>query len=171
MMRKLLPCLCLLLLCVSAGFAQDYPKGDLTIGGTLNRFKTSAGRQNLFGVTVAPAVNFQKWWGLEGDLTFTTKDVNGITRSAFTYLIGPRFTKRSDNSKLEPFVHALFGGGHIHGVGGTNDGWAGKFGGGLDIVAGKNVAIRVGQVDYYRYRSDKFRLNNVAFTFGIKFFQ
>jgi hypothetical protein len=171
MMRRLLPCLCVLLFCATANFAQDYPKGDLTVGATLNRFQTSVGRQNLFGVTVAPAINFRKWYALEADVTFTSKNVAGITRSAFTYLIGPRFTKRSDNSKLEPFVHALFGGGHIHGIGGTNDGWAGKFGGGLDIVAGKNVAVRVGQVDYFRYRSDRFRLNNVTFTFGIKFFQ
>jgi len=63
---------------------------------------------------VAPAINFRKWYALEGDVTFTTKNVNGITRSAFTYLVGPRLTKRSENSKLEPFVHALFGGGHIH---------------------------------------------------------
>ena len=171
MTRRLLPCLCLLLLCASAGFAQNYPKGDLTVGLTINHAETSAGRKNLFGFTAAPAINFRKWWALEGDVTYTTKNVNGITRSMFTYLIGPRFTKRSDKGKLEPFVHALFGGGHIHGVGGTNDGWAGKFGGGLDIVAGKHVAVRVGQVDYYRYRSDLFRLNNVAFTFGIKFFQ
>ncbi len=171
MMRRLLPCLCVLLFCASAGFAQDYPKGDLTIGGTLNRFKTSVGRQNLFGFTVAPAINFRNWYALEADVTFTTKNVNGITRSAFTYLIGPRFTKRSEKSKLEPFVHALFGGGHLHGIGGTNDGWAGKFGGGLDIVAGKHVAVRVGQVDYFRYRSTQFRLNNATFTFGLKFFQ
>jgi hypothetical protein len=38
-------------------------------------------------------------------------------------------------------------------------------------VAGKHVAVRVGQVDYFRYRSDRFRLNNATFTFGLKFFQ
>ncbi len=171
MMRRLLPCLCLLLFCTSAGFAQDYPKGDVAVGVTINRFETSVGRRNLFGFTAAPAINFRKWWALEGDLTYTTKNVNGIKRSAFTYLIGPRFTKRSEKNKLEPFVHALFGGGHIHGIGGTDNGWAGKFGGGLDVVAGKHVAVRVGQVDYFRYRSDRFRLNNVTFTFGLKFFQ
>ena len=170
MMRRLLPCLCALLFCASAGFAQDYPKGDLAVGITINRFETSVGRRNLFGFTAAPAINFRKWWALEGDLTYTTKNVNGIKRSAFTYLIGPRFTKRSEKNKLEPFVHALFGGGHINGVGGTDNGWAGKFGGGLDVVAGKHVAVRVGQVDYFRYRSDRFRLNNATFTFGLKLF-
>ena len=171
-MRKLLPCLCLVLICASAGFAQnrDYPNGDLTIAYTLNRFETSVGRQNLNGITVAPAINFRKWFAMETDVTFTSKNVAGITRSALTYLGGPRLTKRSEKSKLEPFVHALFGGGHLHGIGGTNDGWAGKFGGGLDIVAGKHVAVRVGQVDYFRYRSDRFRLNNATFTFGVKFF-
>ena len=169
MMRRLLPCLCLLLLCATAGFAQDYPKFDLMVGGTVNRFETSVGRRNLLGLTVAPAVNFAKWWAVEGDLTYTTKKVSGIERSAFTYLVGPRFTKRYD--RFEPFVHALFGGGHIHGVGGTNDGWAGKFGGGLDIKAEKHVAFRVIQIDYFRYRSDRFRLNNATFTVGVKITQ
>jgi hypothetical protein len=171
-MRRLLPCLCLVLFLGSAAFAQnrEYPSGDFTVGYTLNNFETSVGRRNLHGVTAAVGINFRKWYALEADVTFTSKNVAGTTRSAFTYLIGPRFTKRSDKSKLEPFVHALFGGGHIHGIGGTNDGWAGKFGGGLDIVAGKHVAVRVVQIDYFRYRSDAFKLNNAAFTFGLKFF-
>jgi hypothetical protein len=172
MMRRLLPCLCFVLFCCSVSVAQDrkYPYADFTVGYTLNRLETSVGRRNLNGVTVAPAINFRKWFAMEGDLTFTSKKVNGTTRSSFTYLMGPRLTKRSDGSKLEPFLHALFGGGHLHGIAGTNDGWAGKFGGGLDIVAGKHAAIRVVQIDYYRYRSDLLRLNNVTFTFGVKIF-
>jgi hypothetical protein len=96
-------------------------------------------------------------------------------------MVGPRFTKRSENSNLQPFVHALIGGGHLRGfpliTGGppaTTDGWAGKFGGGLDIIAGKHAAIRVVQVDYYRYHghipTGRRRLDNVAFTFGVRLF-
>jgi hypothetical protein len=80
---------------------------------------------------------------------------------------------------FEPFVHALIGGGHLNGfangLSNSSNGWAGKFGGGLDIVAGKHIAVRVIQIDYYRYHGHvplgfTQRLNNAAFTFGIRIF-
>jgi hypothetical protein len=178
MMRRLLPCLCLVLVCGSAAVAQtpEYPKADFTAAYTLNRFEIPAGgtRTNLIGFTLAPAYNFRSYFALEGDVTFTTKTLSGTRRSLATYLIGPRFTKRTTDQKLEPFVHALVGGGHLSGFGSSTNGWAGKFGGGLDIVAGKHIAIRVFQVDYYRYHGHVAvgtqRLNNAAFTFGIRIF-
>jgi len=170
MMRRLLPCLCVLLFCAIAGFAQDYPKGDLAVGVTINRFETSVGRRNLFGFTAAPAINFRKWWALEGDLTYTTKNVNGIKRSAFTYLIGPRFTKRSEKNKLEPFVHALFGGASAGGGGETANAFAMAFGGGLDVNAGNHLAWRMVQADWLLFRSggetDK---KNVRVSTGLVF--
>lgn len=205
-MRRLLPCLCLVLLCGSAAFAQDpaYPKWDFTAAFTLNNLETPppATRQNLFGFTAAIGYNFRKWAAVEGDLTYTTKTVAGARRSLFSYMIGPRFTKRismggggsgaprrnhggsnlvpqgttSRKGDLEPFVHALIGGGRLTGFGASTNGWTGKFGGGLDIVAGKHVAVRVIQIDYYRYHGHlpvvlpKQRLDNVAFTFGIRVF-
>ena len=203
MMRRLLPCLCLVLFCASASFAQnnDYPKWDFTAAFTLNNLATPppTTRHNLFGFTAAVGGNFRKWAAVEGDITYSTKTIAGTRTSLFTYLIGPRFTKRitlgggggastrhnhpdpqggadSDKKRLEPFVHALFGGGHLTGFGASTNGWAGKMGGGLDIVAGKHIAIRVGEIDYYRYHGHlpiglpKQRLNNVAFTFGIRLF-
>src|SRR5712692_9028832 len=198
-MRRLLPCLCLVLFFASASFAQnrEYPKVDFTAAFTLNHFETPAptSRQNLKGFTAAVGGNFKKWFAIEGDVTYTTKTVTGTSRNLFTYLVGPRFTKRissggssrhnhasmydvtnTDKSKFQPFVHALIGGGHLSGFGASTNGWAGKFGGGLDIVAGKHVAIRVGQIDYYRYHGHlpiglpKQRLNNVALTFGVRIF-
>ena len=180
MTRRLLPCLCLLVFCASASFAQsrDYPKVDFTAAFTLNSLDTTPSRQKLYGFTGAIGGNFKKWFAIEGDVTYTTKTITGTSVNLLTYVVGPRFTKRSSNSKLQPFVHALFGGGHLNGVGtGVNastNGWAGKMGGGLDIVAGKHVAIRVVQIDYYRYHGNVTvgtqRLNNAAFTFGLRIF-
>jgi Outer membrane protein beta-barrel domain len=209
MMRRLLPCLCLALFCASASLAQnrEYPKWDFTAAFTFNRLQTPTTpttHQNLYGFTAAVGANFKKYFALEGDVTYTTKTISGTSTNLFTYLVGPRFTKRitlgggggatrhnhadpqggADSSKkrLEPFVHALFGGGHLNGfqtgAGTSTNGWAGKFGGGLDIVVSKHVAIRVVQVDYYRYHGHlpvgtifpRQRLNNVALTFGIRFF-
>ena len=184
-MRKLLPCLCLVLFCGGAAFAQgaDYPKFDFTAGYTFNYFETPAPstRQSFQGFTLAPAANFRSYVAVEFDFTYTTKTTLGVRRSLTTYVVGPRFTRRKENSSLQPFVHALVGGGQLSGypltIGGrpaTTDGWAGKFGGGLDVIAGKHVAIRVGQVDYYRYHghipTGRQRLDNLAFTFGIRIF-
>lgn len=178
-MRRLLPCLCLVLLCGGAALAQtpDYPKWDFTAAYTFNRLETPppVTHQNLHGFTAAVGWNFRRWAAIEGDLTYTTKTVTGVRRSLFSYMVGPRFTKRYSN-KAEPFVHALIGGGHLTGFGASTNGWTGKFGGGLDIVAGKHVAVRVFQIDYYRYHGHlpvtlpKQRLDNVALTFGIRLF-
>ena len=184
-MRRLLPCLCLVLFSGSAALAQsaDYPRFDFTAAYTLNNLETPApsSRKNLHGFTLAAAANFREFIAVEADVTYTAKTIAGTRRSLLTYLVGPRFTRRRDNSNLQPFVHALFGGGQLTGFpltpGGfpaVTDGWAGKFGGGLDVVAGKHVAIRVFQLDYYRYHghipTGRQRLDNAAFTFGIRVF-
>jgi hypothetical protein len=184
-MRRLLPCLCLVLFWASASFAQDrdYPKFDFTAAVTFNYFETPApsSRHTLHGFTYAAAANFKEWAAVEADVTYTRKTIGGIRRSLLTYAVGPRFTRRRENSNLEPYVHALIGGGHLTGFplvpGGfpnVTDGWSGKFGGGLDVKAGQHVAIRVIGVDYYRYHghipTGRQRLDNAAFSFGIRLF-
>lgn len=179
-MRRLLPCLCVVLFCATAAFAQnrDYPKFDFTAAYTFNYFETPAPstRENLHGFTLAPAGNFRKWVAVEADVTYTKKDHIGL----LTYLAGLRFTRRRDGSKVEPFVHALIGGGQLKGFptvpGGyrnTTDGWAGKFGGGIDVIAGKHAALRLG-ADYYRFHGHiplgRQRLDNAALSVGIRFF-
>jgi hypothetical protein len=178
-MRKLLPCLCLVLLAASASFAQaDYPKWDFTAGYTVNRLETPipVSHPTLQGFTGAVGWNFRKYAALEIDVTYTRASVGGTSRSLLTYLGGPRFTKRFGTSagQAQPFVHAIFGGGRLTGFGPSTNGWAGKMGGGVDIIAGKHVAIRTFQVDYYRYHGHvnvgRQRLDNFAFTFGVRFF-
>jgi hypothetical protein len=174
----------LVLFCASVSFAQDrdYPKFDFTAAYTFNYFETPApsSRENLHGFSLAPAANFKRWAAAEADFTYTRATIGGIRRSLITYMAGLRFTKRRDNSNLEPYVHALVGGGQLSGyptvAGGfpnTTDGWAGKFGGGLDVKAGKHAAIRFG-ADYYRYHGHipfgTQRLDNLALSVGIRFF-
>lgn len=176
-MRRLLPCLCLVLFCGGLTVAQnrDYPKWDFTAGYTYNDFETPAPkrRKAFNGFTAAPAWNFRRYAALEGDVTYTTAQIGLTRRTLFSYIAGPRFTYRSKNIG-QPFVHALIGGGHLSGFGAATNGWVGKFGGGVDIVAGKHVAFRVFQLDYYRYHGHvnvgKQRLDNVALTIGIRLF-
>jgi len=85
----------------------------------------------------------------------------------FTYMFGPQFTIRK-NPKLQPFVHVLFGGaysnvyGNLEQKGTVSTGpttadfgkhaFALAAGGGLDLKVSKNVAIRLGQFDYFMTR-------------------
>ena len=194
-MRKLLPCLCLMLLAGSASFAQnrDYPKWDFTVAYTLNNLETPQPPQGnefishptLRGFTGAVAWNFRRYAAIEGDVTYTTgtsawgpPNTAQSRRSLLSYVVGPRFTKRFGNTwpHAQPFVHAIYGGGRLTGYGPATNGWVGKMGGGVDIIAGKHVAIRAFQVDYYRYHGHldvpgpRQRLDNFAFTFGLRFF-
>lgn len=180
-MRKLVPCFCLLLFCAATGTiqAQDYPKWDFTAAYVYNDLETPApqSRNHLHGGSGAIAWNFRRWAALEGDVTYTRANVAGISRSLWSYTAGPRFTKRG--SFAQPFVHALFGGGRLSGYGptasGKTHGWVGKMGGGLDLVAGRHVAFRAFQFDYYRYHGNTNnvgtqRLDNFTLSLGVRLF-
>lgn len=176
-MRKLIPCFCLLLLCAGTSLSQtqDYPKWDFTAAYVYNDLETPApqSRNTLHGGSGAVAWNYRRWAALEGDVTYTRSLGSGTTRSLLSVTAGPRFTKRG--SFAQPFVHALFGGGHLTGFGNSTNGWVGKMGGGLDLVANKHVAIRAFQFDYYRYHGNTSgvgnqRLDNFTLSLGIRIF-
>ena len=185
-MRRLLPCLCLVLLCSSAAFAQNSaPKWDFTAGYVFNYLENPppiTGHRNLHGFSLAPAANFREHWAAEADFTYTRSISGSPRRSLLTYMAGLRYTWRKPDSNWQPYVHALVGGGQLSGFQtgapggrpGTTDGWAGKFGGGIDVVVGKHAAIRVIGLDYYRFHGHipggSQRLDNAAFTFGIRLF-
>jgi len=167
-MRKLFHLVCFIVLCATAAFAQqpDYPKVDFTGAFTVVRLD---GGEKLYGVTGAPAYNFNKHFAVEGDLTYTTHHFIGDRVNLVTYMGGARYTVRPGSSKLQPFAHALFGGSHVSVLGFSDNGWAAKVGGGLDIVATKHIAVRVFQIDYYPTHFGGTVDNNVAFTFGVRF--
>ena len=87
---------------------------------------------------------------------------SGVSAHMFTYMFGPRLTYR-ESEKVEPFVHALFGGAHASGsvsgtvspgfeFSGSENSFAMALGGGLDYKVHKNVAIRFLQADYLMTR-------------------
>jgi hypothetical protein len=164
------------LLCagISKSQTRDYPKWDFTAAYVYNDFETPApqSRKAFHGASGAIGWNFRSWAALEGDVTYTTGVINSIRRNLISYTVGPRFTKRG--SFAQPFVHALAGGGHLTNFSGGTNGWVGKFGGGLDLVAGNHVAIRPFQLDYYRYHGHvnvgRQRLDNVTLSLGIRIF-
>lgn len=182
-MAKLFSLVCVLLLGASTSFAQlpEYPKVDFTAGYTLNfsdlKGNIILGRETFHGFTLAVGGNLNKNFAIEGDLTYTTKTLGtalpGFPRNRvnlFSYMGGPRYTVRPENKKVQPFVHALFGGAHATVQVISENGFAMKLGGGLDVVASKHLAVRVFQGDYYLTRFAGQNSNNVALTFGVRLF-
>jgi outer membrane protein OmpA-like peptidoglycan-associated protein len=133
---------------------------------------------NMNGGGGAVTFNFSKYVGLKAEFTdagagnMTVCDSTGLkclTRSGnfFTYLFGPQIAMRS-KSRVTPFVHVLFGGSHSNFYANlqqsgtistgptvqdaTKEAFTLAVGGGLDVKVGKNVAIRLGQFDYFMTR-------------------
>ena len=96
------------------------------------------------------------------------------------FLFGPRFTFRRE--RVTAFAHALFGVNRAH-VSGfvanqntfpsvSETDFAMGYGGGLDINAGKNIAIRLFQVDYVPVRTGLFGIpwrHNLRVQAGVVF--
>jgi hypothetical protein len=110
-------------------------------------------RQNSTGFQVALTANVNRWFGVVADLggqyssaswdrgpgvpALTTKT------SVYQYLVGPRFTVRTD--RLSVFTHALVGSATgDSGIGGFSDsGFTLGGGGGVDIGLSARLAARV----------------------------
>jgi outer membrane protein OmpA-like peptidoglycan-associated protein len=133
---------------------------------------------NMNGGGGAVTFNFSKYVGLKAEFTAAgagdmkvcdSTGLNCLTRSGnfFTYLFGPQFAMRS-KSRVTPFVHVLFGGSHSNFYANlqqsgtvpigptvqdaTKEAFTLAVGGGVDVKVGKNVAIRLGQFDYFMTR-------------------
>lgn len=128
-------------------------------------------RRGQHGVNAAIAGYFNSVIGLKGDFSFhrnenSTTLVNGrdsVENQTYYFMGGP-VAKFRNPSRIEPFVHALFGGAHTRfqldsrrdlttgtvrnsfDVGTTD--FALAVGGGLDIRLGDRFSIRAFQVDY-----------------------
>jgi hypothetical protein len=102
-----------------------------------------------------PAYNASGW---NASLTGNFKHVLGITadfsgaykdRVDFhTFTAGPVLTARLP--VVQPFVHALFGGGTLSGFGTSSTGFTMMLGGGLDVGFRKGLGFRLVQVDWIR---------------------
>lgn len=108
-------------------------------------------------------------------------------RSLYNFLGGVQIKDNSSDSRVKPFAHALIGAGHARYkvknavcTGGittcpsfiasdNETGFAGAFGGGLDIKVSDRVDIRAIQVDYNPIKFDSGTSNNVRFGVGIVF--
>ena len=185
-MKKSLFLSSLLAICLPlAASAQEVaPKAE--IFGGYSYLRTDAGAivinsVSAHGFNTSLAGNITKHIGIVGEFSRFTASTGfavsvlgriNVDSNVVTYLFGPRITPY--RGKVEPFVHALFGGARENdkfsaGFGGelTENAFAFALGGGLDIKVNDNFAIRVAQVDYLGDKLGEGSANNFRYSVGV----
>jgi hypothetical protein len=105
--------------------------------------------------------------GNYGDVTIPNP---GPTRefatNTYTFLFGPRFTARRTGKNF--FGHVLIGAARtsVDGAGSETD-FALAVGGGLDINASKEIAVRLFQADYLPTGGSGETAHNIRISFGV----
>ena len=121
---------------------------------------------NWHGLTGSLAGNINRWFSLVGDFgAYRIKDLPpSISGSAYTYLFGPQFSRRSQH--WTPFVHALFGGATLSDIQVSTtpspsaffnrsfsaNSFATALGGGVDVNFNKHIGARLFQAEYLMTR-------------------
>ena len=136
-------------------FAQDYPKGDVFGGFSILAIENGGDADVGFQASVA--VNLNKRVGLVADFGRHTSSETilgfNVSGSLNQFLFGPRFNWRTP--RLTSFVHGLIGpvrgsaAATALGLKVTDTFFAAAVGGGVDVKAGRNVAVRVIQADLF----------------------
>ena len=181
---SLVALLMVLSLPLMASAQEGAPKVEIFGGYSYVRTDTNAFVSesiSAHGFNTSLAGNITKHIGIVGEFSrFTLSDSFAVSvlgrinvdSNVVTYLFGPRITPH--RGKVEPFVHALFGGarendkfsgGIVDEV--TENAFAFALGGGLDIKVNDNFAIRVAQVDYLGDRLGGETANNFRYSVGV----
>jgi opacity protein-like surface antigen len=172
MKRVTLVAVCLLFISAIA-VAADAPKAEVFGGYSYFRCDTGSSDVtcNLNGWNASVAFNAKKYLGIVANFGGSYGKIEDIVDTKIhSFLFGPQFSVRKD--KVTPFAHALFGVAHVQqGITGLGTDSANEFamalGGGLDINAGKKIAIRVAQADYVMSRKGGESFNNFSYSAGI----
>jgi len=181
-MKKPLFLASMLALCLPlAASAQEVvPKVEIFGGYSYLRVDTLNGI-NAHGFNASLAGNITKHVGIVGEFSrftnsksFPAPPIGSITvnSNVLTYLFGPRIVLH--RGKAEPFVHALFGGACENekvqdrpAAPVMDNAFAFALGGGLDVKAHDNFAIRVAQIDYLGDKLGDQTGNNFRYSAGI----
>jgi hypothetical protein len=177
-MRKIVFLVALVLLFPLVAMSQDTPKAEVFGGYQYTRINVAGTGANFNGWNASLAANFNKTFGVAGDFSGAYHSESGGSLDVYTYTFGPVVSLNREG-KVNPFVHALFGGAHaklsVSGAGSAStNGFAMMFGGGVDAKVAPHFAFRVIQADWvYMHFSDlgsQASLNkNVRISTGIVF--
>ena len=188
-----------------AAFSEELPRFEVNLGYSLVNFHPNFApitSFNLNGGGGGVVYNLTPWIGIKAELMgygtssgFKDQIKNlGYGGSAsgnlFTYMFGPQIKRHY--GRLQPFAEGLFGGAHTNAYGtiltakgelssggGSNNGFAMEWGGGLDWTVANHIQIRPVEVDYlythfgsnhvvgYSASQNNFKyVAGVNFTFG-----
>ena len=148
--------------------AQETPVSDVSVGYAY--FHASGA--NLNGVSGSAAYYANDWFGLVGDIGVYHGSPSGVSVTALTYTVGPRFSVRKSD-KVVPYVQALVGGSHLSasfgGFSGSVNPFAYGVGGGAEFSLAKSgkVVLRP-EVEYFGLRSGG-TANSVRISVGIAY--
>jgi len=141
-MRKFIASAALLVLLSAPAMAQNSPEAEVFGGYSVY----SNGAHKLNGWNASVNGNINHWLGIKGDFSGHYKTKNGLRLTLHTFTVGPQLSYRK-NRRIVPFAHALFGVAHASAgyqdLAYSRSSFAMNFGGGIDWVVHKNVAIRV----------------------------
>lgn len=145
---------------------QEVSHFDVFAGYSFARVEggTGEGRVNLNGWNVAATGNLTHWLGLTADVSGhygSLSDGTDFRRHA--YFVGPTVTWRSDDERLAPFLHVLFGQVRARRAASSpanlptahETSFGTVLGGGVDWAINDFVAIRPFQVEYLMTRFDE----------------
>jgi hypothetical protein len=167
-MRKFIASALLLFLVSVPAVAQNTP--DAEVFGGISVLSTSV--QTLEGINTSVNGNVNDWLGIKADFSALQGNLVIANLRAYTFAFGPQISYRK-HKRVTPFAHALFGGAHASagflGLSFSDSSFAMNFGGGLDVVAHRNFAIRVLQVDAVVTRFDHDASTDGRISAGIVF--
>ncbi len=165
-MRKLLLLVAVLFVSAIPASAQDYPSAEIFGGYAYVNADVVLDRDSLNGFGLSFAGNLGPRFGLVAEFGGYYGDLEGLDLSAYTYLFGPRVNARGE--KATGFAHILLGGATTKVEGLSETDFALAAGGGVDVNAGKSIAVRF-QADYIPVFAEGETLHNFRFMTGIVF--
>lgn len=165
-MRKLLLLVAVLFVSAIPASAQDYPSAEIFGGYAYVNADVILDRDSLNGFGLSFAGNLGPRFGLVAEFGGYYGDIGGIDLSAYTYLFGPRVNARGEAAT--GFAHILLGGATTKVAGLSETDFALAAGGGVDVNAGKSIAVRF-QADYIPVFAEGETLHNFRFMTGIVF--
>ena len=106
------------------------------------------------GWTATFIANINKWFGIaadfDGHYRSATEEGEHVSEHEHGFTFGPHVSFHNE-SRLTPFAFALFGGAHasvsLAGRTVSDTGFAGNFGGGVDVHVNEAISVRLIQID------------------------
>lgn len=195
-MKRFLPLMLLIISTAHLTFAQsnsdEHPKVEVFAGYSQNRIRVqtvdetnlpTVERVRFDGFNAEVTGMFNKLLGITGDISghYRSDTLTGLGGSQkvksrlYNFLAGPEVKARND-SRVMPFVHAMFGVAHardsVNGTLNSTDSrtaFAMALGGGVDVDVSNRASLRLFQADYNPTYFGNGRQDNIRLSFGVVF--